>query len=94
MHLTRPYRPQNAKGKGRGEIGERGGSHRGEKRGRGRLGDGGPCGGEEEREKRRKFFLFLFSFPNKFSKLIFKLNLNSIQILVKANHYKSKCTAA
>jgi len=29
-----------------------------------------------------------FSFLNTFSNLIFKLNLNSIQILVKANHYK------
>ena len=45
-----------------------------------------PAGQNEEGEK----IIFL----NTFSNLIFKLNLNSIQILVKANHYKNKCAAA
>ena len=45
---------------------------------------------EEGMERKEEIF---FLFPNKFSKLIFKLNLNSIQILVKANHYKNKCAA-
>ena len=47
-----------------------------------------PAGRNEEGEK-MNFSFFL----NTFSNLIFKLNLNSIQILVKANHYKNNCAA-
>jgi len=50
------------------------------------------CGPKMRKGGEKRIFLLLF--PNKFSKLIFKLNLNSIQILVKTNHYKNKFAAA
>ena len=79
-------------GKGHGSGCAQAGLAQERKRG-GRAGHGEKaCGPNEEERGEKKEILFLF--PNNFSKLIFNLNLNSIQILVKANHYKNKCAAA
>ena len=81
---------------GRKKRGKRAG-RRGEKN-RGRGKESGPAveknGAGPKVEKRRGGKRIPFLFPNTFSNLIFKLNLNSIQILVKVNHYKNKCAAA